>query len=226
MPRTSASSDIRTDGPVSFTLTHDGVSVDARLRGAGRAQRDQRGGRGRRAAHARLRAGARRPRGRGIRAARCAGSSCTACERGVSVFDDYAHHPTEVAAALAAARTVVGDGRIIAIQQPHTYSRTQADVPRVRRGARAVRRSHRHARRLRRARGPGAGRHRRARLGRVRRPGARALRRRLAGRPPTTRPPSRATATTSSRSAAATCTRSSRRCSRRCRGRRTADPGE
>jgi UDP-N-acetylmuramate--alanine ligase len=46
-------------------------------------------------------------------------------ERGVSVFDDYAHHPTEVAAALAAARTVVGDGRIIAIQQPHTYSRTQ-----------------------------------------------------------------------------------------------------
>jgi len=47
-------------------------------------------------------------------------------ERGVSVFDDYAHHPTEVAAALAAARTVIGDGRIIALHQPHTYSRTQA----------------------------------------------------------------------------------------------------
>ncbi|MCT9819903.1 UDP-N-acetylmuramate--L-alanine ligase [Microbacterium sp. W1N] len=47
-------------------------------------------------------------------------------ERGVSVFDDYAHHPTEVAAALAAARTVVGEGRIIALHQPHTYSRTQA----------------------------------------------------------------------------------------------------
>lgn len=46
-------------------------------------------------------------------------------ERGVSVFDDYAHHPTEVRAALEAARSVVGDGRIIAIQQPHTYSRTQ-----------------------------------------------------------------------------------------------------
>ena len=45
--------------------------------------------------------------------------------RGVSVFDDYAHHPTEVAAALAAARTVIGDGRIIAVHQPHTYSRTQ-----------------------------------------------------------------------------------------------------
>jgi UDP-N-acetylmuramate--alanine ligase len=45
--------------------------------------------------------------------------------RGVSVYDDYAHHPTEVAAALAAARTVVGEGRIIALHQPHTYSRTQ-----------------------------------------------------------------------------------------------------
>jgi UDP-N-acetylmuramate--alanine ligase len=46
--------------------------------------------------------------------------------RGVSVYDDYAHHPTEVAAALAAARSVVGTGRIIAVHQPHLYSRTQA----------------------------------------------------------------------------------------------------
>jgi len=45
--------------------------------------------------------------------------------RGVSVYDDYAHHPTEVAAALSAARTVVGEGRIIAVHQPHLYSRTQ-----------------------------------------------------------------------------------------------------
>ncbi|KJC63192.1 UDP-N-acetylmuramate--L-alanine ligase [Agreia bicolorata] len=45
--------------------------------------------------------------------------------RGVSVYDDYAHHPTEVAAALTAARTVVGEGRIIAVHQPHLYSRTQ-----------------------------------------------------------------------------------------------------
>lgn len=45
--------------------------------------------------------------------------------RGVSVYDDYAHHPTEVRAALEAARGVVGSGRIIAIEQPHTYSRTQ-----------------------------------------------------------------------------------------------------
>ena len=44
---------------------------------------------------------------------------------GVRVYDDYAHHPTEVAAALSAARTVVGDGRIIAVHQPHLYSRTR-----------------------------------------------------------------------------------------------------
>lgn len=45
--------------------------------------------------------------------------------RGVSIYDDYAHHPTEVAAALSAARTVVGTGRIIALHQPHLYSRTR-----------------------------------------------------------------------------------------------------
>ena len=45
--------------------------------------------------------------------------------RGVSVYDDYAHHHTEVNAVLTAARTVVGDGRIIAVHQPHLYSRTQ-----------------------------------------------------------------------------------------------------
>lgn len=44
----------------------------------------------------------------------------------VSVYDDYAHHPTEVEAILTAARTVVGAGRLIAVHQPHTYSRTQA----------------------------------------------------------------------------------------------------
>jgi UDP-N-acetylmuramate--alanine ligase len=49
-----------------------------------------------------------------------------AVERGVSVYDDYAHHPTEVVAALQTARSVVGDGRIIAVHQPHLYSRTQA----------------------------------------------------------------------------------------------------
>jgi UDP-N-acetylmuramate--alanine ligase len=45
--------------------------------------------------------------------------------RGVRVYDDYAHHPTEVAAQLSAARSVVGEGRLIAVFQPGTYSRTQ-----------------------------------------------------------------------------------------------------
>jgi UDP-N-acetylmuramate--alanine ligase len=45
--------------------------------------------------------------------------------RGVRVFDDYAHHPTEVEAALQTARSVVGNGRVIAVHQPHLYSRTQ-----------------------------------------------------------------------------------------------------
>lgn len=45
--------------------------------------------------------------------------------RGVRVYDDYAHHPTEVAAALAQARSVVGDGRVIAVHQPHLFSRTR-----------------------------------------------------------------------------------------------------
>jgi UDP-N-acetylmuramate--alanine ligase len=46
-------------------------------------------------------------------------------EDGVPVYDDYAHHPTEVAAALAAARTLA-PSRLVAIFQPHLYSRTQA----------------------------------------------------------------------------------------------------
>ena len=45
--------------------------------------------------------------------------------RGVRVYDDYAHHPTEVEAALQTARSVVGAGRVIAVHQPHLYSRTQ-----------------------------------------------------------------------------------------------------
>lgn len=43
---------------------------------------------------------------------------------GVRVYDDYAHHPTEVAALLDSARAVVGEGRLIAIHQPHLFSRT------------------------------------------------------------------------------------------------------
>ena len=44
---------------------------------------------------------------------------------GVRVYDDYAHHPTEVTAQLKAARAVAGSGRLVVAFQPHLYSRTQ-----------------------------------------------------------------------------------------------------
>lgn len=44
---------------------------------------------------------------------------------GVRIFDDYAHHPTEVAATLTAARGMVGDGRLVACFQPHLFTRTR-----------------------------------------------------------------------------------------------------
>jgi len=44
---------------------------------------------------------------------------------GVRVYDDYAHHPTEVSAQLRAARAVVGAGRLVVAFQPHLYSRTR-----------------------------------------------------------------------------------------------------
>jgi UDP-N-acetylmuramate--alanine ligase len=43
---------------------------------------------------------------------------------GVAVYDDYAHHPTEIAATLRAAREVVGEGRIIVAFQAHHFYRT------------------------------------------------------------------------------------------------------
>jgi UDP-N-acetylmuramate--alanine ligase len=43
---------------------------------------------------------------------------------GVEVVDDYAHHPTEVAATLAAARQAFPGRRLVAVFQPHLYSRT------------------------------------------------------------------------------------------------------
>jgi UDP-N-acetylmuramate--alanine ligase len=46
-------------------------------------------------------------------------------KRGVRVYDDFAHHPTEVVAALKAARAVVGSGRLITVFQPHLFSRTR-----------------------------------------------------------------------------------------------------
>lgn len=46
--------------------------------------------------------------------------------RGAILYDDYAHHPAEIRATLSAARTWYPKKRIIAVFQPHTYSRTNA----------------------------------------------------------------------------------------------------
>ena len=124
-----ASADVRvsgidTHGPVSFTLTHAGVSVAGRLLVPGAHNAVNAAG----AVAVLLTLGYELEPA--LRAVEGFGGTVRRFElhgvqRGVSVYDDYAHHPTEVAAALAAARSVVGEGRIIAIQQPHTYSRTQ-----------------------------------------------------------------------------------------------------
>ena len=44
---------------------------------------------------------------------------------GVRVYDSYAHHPTEIAADLAAARSIAGDDRLVVAFQPHLFSRTR-----------------------------------------------------------------------------------------------------
>jgi UDP-N-acetylmuramate--alanine ligase len=48
---------------------------------------------------------------------------------GVTVVDDYGHHPTEITATLETARIFAGTGRVLAVFQPHRYSRTQAFAP-------------------------------------------------------------------------------------------------
>jgi UDP-N-acetylmuramate--alanine ligase len=44
---------------------------------------------------------------------------------GVRVFDDYAHHPTELRETIATARQVAGSGGVVVVFQPHLYSRTK-----------------------------------------------------------------------------------------------------
>ncbi len=45
--------------------------------------------------------------------------------QGVTFIDDYAHHPTEIAATLAAARLAFPGRRLVAVFQPHLYTRTR-----------------------------------------------------------------------------------------------------
>ena len=49
----------------------------------------------------------------------------TGVSRGITVIDDYGHHPVEIRAVLNAARSAAGRGRVIAVVQPHRYSRLQ-----------------------------------------------------------------------------------------------------
>ncbi|MRX42411.1 UDP-N-acetylmuramate--L-alanine ligase [Agromyces kandeliae] len=115
---------ISTDGPVSFAVDHEGQTHRAQLRIPGRHNAINAAG-----AFAVLVGLGFDPAASLEGIARFAGTGrrfeLHGVVDGVSVYDDYAHHPTEVAAALAAARTVVGDGRIIAVHQPHLYSRTR-----------------------------------------------------------------------------------------------------
>ncbi|WP_460773420.1 UDP-N-acetylmuramate--L-alanine ligase [Microbacterium sp. GXF7504] len=121
--------DIDTDGPVVFTVAAGGESAAVRLGVPGAHN----------AVNAAGAIAVLRTLGYGLAASAAAVSGFAGTvrrfelhgvERGVSVYDDYAHHPTEVEAALTAARTVLGNGRLIAVHQPHTYSRTQLMSPR------------------------------------------------------------------------------------------------
>lgn len=48
---------------------------------------------------------------------------------GVTIIDDYAHHPSEIRATLAAAKQQYPGRRLVAVHQPHTYSRLKALLP-------------------------------------------------------------------------------------------------
>jgi UDP-N-acetylmuramate--alanine ligase len=115
---------IVTDGPVSYVLDYEGVSYPGVLRVPGHHNAINAAG-----AVAVL-VGLGFAPDAAVQAVGAFGGTGRRFELhgtvgGVSVYDDYAHHPTEVDAALTAARTVVGEGRIIAVHQPHLYSRTQ-----------------------------------------------------------------------------------------------------
>ena len=76
---------------------------------------------------------------------------------GITVVDDYGHHPTEIAAVLAAARAAQ-PARVVVAFQPHRYTRTRDLMREFGRGAGRGRRggAHRH---LRGERGPDSRRH-------------------------------------------------------------------
>ncbi|MFC4224609.1 UDP-N-acetylmuramate--L-alanine ligase [Lysinibacter cavernae] len=114
---------VLTDGPVGFTVNYQGVDYSARLTVPGHHNAVNAAG-----AFAVLVALGNEPAAALAAIATFGGTrrrfELHATIGGVSVLDDYAHHPTEVEALLRSARTVVGEGRVIAVHQPHLYSRT------------------------------------------------------------------------------------------------------
>ena len=130
----------------------------------------------------RARGGRRRPRARrAVREDRRRAGEFRGAERrfeqrgvvnGITVVDDYGHHPTEIAAVLAAARAAQ-PARIVVAFQPHRYTRTRDLMPEFGVGAGGRRRSgaHRHLRGQRgadsRRHGRGAGRRRQRGAGRA-----------------------------------------------------------
>ncbi|WP_179871943.1 UDP-N-acetylmuramate--L-alanine ligase [Microcella indica] len=116
---------ISEEGPVSFVLSVDGVELEGSLAVPGRHN----------ALNAAGVVAVLIGLGHDARAAVASLEGFAGTQRrfeshgdagGVRLYDDYAHHPTEVVAALQTARSVVGEGRVIAVHQPHLYSRTQA----------------------------------------------------------------------------------------------------
>jgi len=115
---------VSTEGPVSFTLSHAGTELPVRLAVPGRHNAINAAG----AFGVLLRLGLTPEEAvRGLEAFAGTQRRFELHETvdGVRVYDDYAHHPTEVEAALAQARSVAGEGRVIAVHQPHLYSRTR-----------------------------------------------------------------------------------------------------
>lgn len=116
--------DVVTDGPVSFAVTYLGETYFAQLTVPGHHNAVNAAG-----AFAVLVALGYEP-ARSLAAISTFGGTKRRFELhaeidGIRVLDDYAHHPTEVAALLSSARTVAKGGRIIAVHQPHLYSRTR-----------------------------------------------------------------------------------------------------
>ena len=107
----------------SRTSCGDAPPYDGRARGSGRAQPPERRGGARRARACRRLA--RRGRRRRSRASRepAAASRCTS--GGVTIVDDYGHHPTEIAARSRRRASAFPGARLRVLFQPHLYSRTR-----------------------------------------------------------------------------------------------------